>query len=138
MGSASIRSKAAADAPAAARTKISAAWVKALGGKADLTDGQLKAIDFSSTQVSDAQLSHLASLSALEKLDLQVTQVGDLGLTSLQKLTNLKELNLSNTSVSDAGLAKLAPLSHLRVLRLPGTLLEGRKFADIARPEGIA
>ena len=41
---------------------------------------RLKAIDLSSTSVSDAQLSHLSGLTGLEKLDLQVTQVGDLGL----------------------------------------------------------
>ena len=61
-----------------------------MGGKADFAGDRLKAIDLSSTSVSDAQLSFLSGLTNLEKLDLQVTQVGDLGLKALANLTGLK------------------------------------------------
>jgi Leucine-rich repeat (LRR) protein len=57
-----------------------------MGGKADFAGDRLKAIDLSSTSVSDAQLSYLSGLTNLEKLDLQVTQVGDLGLKALEIL----------------------------------------------------
>ena len=65
--------------------KAIAAWVKAMGGSADFAGERLKAIDLSSTSVSDAQLSYLSGLTRLEKLDLQVTQVGDLGLAALEQ-----------------------------------------------------
>ena len=41
-------------------------------------DPHLKAVDLSSTSISDAQLSYLSGLTGLEKLNLEVTQVGDL------------------------------------------------------------
>ena len=56
--------------PAADTDKAIGAWVKAMGGHAEFSGGRLTAIDLSSTPVSDAQLSHLAGLSGLEKLDL--------------------------------------------------------------------
>src|SRR5205807_9494256 len=118
-GSSTVRPKTAGSAAPAANTgKAIAAWVKAMGGSAEMDGERLKAIDLSSTSVSDAQLSHLSGLTGLEKLSLEVTQVGDLGIASLEHLTGLKELNLNQTTISDAGLAKLAGLTQLQVLGL--------------------
>ena len=91
VGSSMIRPKTAGAArPAANTDQAIGAWVKAMGGTADFAGARLKAVDLSSTSISDAQLSFLSGLTGLEKLNLEVTQIGDLGLASLAGLTGLQ------------------------------------------------
>ena len=138
VGSSIVRPKTAGAArPSAETDQAIGAWVKAMGGTADFAGAQLKAVDLSSTSISDAQLSFLSKLTGLEKLNLEVTQIGDLGLASLTGLTGLRELNISNTTVSDTGLAKLSGLTQLQSLKLAGTLVEGRGLAALSRATGI-
>ncbi|HVY91098.1 MAG TPA: hypothetical protein VHA14_00060, partial [Bryobacteraceae bacterium] len=111
--------------PADSSPAAIAAWVKAIGGKSELSGNAITAIDLSSTPVSDAQLESLTGLASIEKLNLSVTQVSDLGLSSIAKMTGLKELNLNSTTVSDNGVAKLATLSKLENLHLGVTLVKG-------------
>src|SRR6202035_5293022 len=57
-GSSAVRPKTAGSAaPAADTERAIAAWVKAIGGSADLAGERLKAIDLSSTAVGDAQFA---------------------------------------------------------------------------------
>src|SRR5215510_13971047 len=116
---------AATDRPSGTSAEAIAAWVKALGGKTEISGGRLRTVSLVATGISDAQLSYLASLTELEKLDLEATEIGDLGLAALRGMTGLKALNLSYTTVSDNGLAHLSSLPQLQELRLAGTLARG-------------
>src|SRR5262249_29606093 len=73
------------------------------------------------TQVSNAGLTHLKTLTNLSILKLNDSPVSDAGLTHLKPLTNLSTLYLVRTQVSDAGLASLEGLKSLRHLDLTGT-----------------
>ncbi len=81
----------------------------------------IERLDLHGTQVTDAGLSHLAGLTTLAWLLLRGTQVTDAGLLHLTGLTSLELLDLSGTQVTDAGLAHLAKSTSLRVLDLSGT-----------------
>src|ERR1035438_9417104 len=130
-GAAGPTAGAAAVRPSGTSEKAVAEWIKALGGKAEFKDGELRSVSFASTRVGDAQLDYLSGLSTLETLDLEATETGDLGLRAVKSLTGLKELILSNTSVSDSGLANLSGLGKLQTLRLEGTLVQGPGLAHL-------
>ena len=102
-GAALPKTSVASAKPASSSPQAIVAWIKAMGGKAEMTDGGIVAIDLGSSPLSDAQLAYLEGLHDLERLELQITQVSDLGLVSVEKLTGLKELNLDNTTVSSSG-----------------------------------
>jgi Leucine-rich repeat (LRR) protein len=61
-----------------------------------------KALDISSTRVTDAGVEHLKGLPLLKELDLSHTQVGDAGFAVLKTLTALQRLGLGDTRISDA------------------------------------
>lgn len=84
-------------------------------------DAAVLALSFDGSQMSDAKLAQLRSLSNLQSLDLTQTPVGDAGLEHLKGLTALQTLNLSFTQASDAGLAHLEGLTSLQSLALQGT-----------------
>jgi 8-oxo-dGTP pyrophosphatase MutT (NUDIX family) len=127
VGAAAVRAKNAGAARPAAETEAAIAeWVKAIGGKVEIAGGRVRAVDLSTTPVSDEQMAFLTQLSGLERLDLQATQVGDLGAAAVAGLTGLRVLDLSNTTLSDAGLAHVAKMTGLEVVRVAvgRTLLE--------------
>ena len=64
---------------------------------------QLTTLRFGSTNITDAGLAHLKSLSQLQNLSLESTAITDAGLAHLKDLTYLETLNLKDTKVTDAG-----------------------------------
>ena len=114
-----------------------AAWVKRWAEPPSLSDGRLRAINLSSTSLSDAQLAYLESAQLAE-----TRSSGDAGLRPrsgpVQRLTGLRELNLSNTTVSDTGLPKLAALTTRRLSSSAGTLVEGPGLSQLGRPDRAA
>jgi len=109
--------------PATALEKESVAELEKLGVKIyeRNAQGEIVAVGFKGTQVTDAGLVHLKGLTKLQQLDLLDTQVTDAGLVHLKGLTKLKLLGLSRTQVSDAGLVHLNGLTNLEVLALENT-----------------
>ena len=59
------------------------------------------------SQVVDAGLAHLETLTGLIWLQLSGTQVTDAGLVHLHELKSLRELDVGDTEVTDTGLAEL-------------------------------
>lgn len=129
---------AATERPAGTGAEAIATWVKALGGKAEISDGKLRTVSLAATGVSDAQLAHLSSFTELEMLDLEATEMGDLGLAAIKGLTGLKRLNLSHTTVSDNGLAHLSGLRNLQELQLAGALTRGPGLAYLKELPALA
>ncbi|MBI3467901.1 MAG: hypothetical protein HY000_33255, partial [Planctomycetes bacterium] len=109
-----------------------AEWVRAIGGRAVIEEGQLQEVSLASTSVTDELLRNLQGLKHLRKLELHTTEVGDPGVEHLAGLTGLTELDLSGTAISDAGLAHLAELTGLRKLGLTHTQIAGPGLKHLA------
>ncbi len=97
---------------------------------AQITDAELKLlaemtnvreIDLTGTPVTDAGLKELQGLAGLELLWLNGTKVTDYGLESIAGMANLKSLGLANTSVGDEGIRRVAGLTKLEYLLLAHT-----------------
>jgi Leucine-rich repeat (LRR) protein len=119
-------------APAGPGEPAIAKWIESLGGHVRMAGSRIQSASLARAPITDAQLKHLATLTAIEKLDLEATEVGDLGIASLAKLTHLHELNLSFTSVSDRGLVHLAGMKNLRRLALSGLRVSDAGFANLS------
>ncbi|MDB6134552.1 MAG: hypothetical protein JWM59_2795 [Verrucomicrobiales bacterium] len=76
------------------------------------------ALDFSRTNITDADLARLAPMKNLARLLLSRTGISDAGLAQLKTNTALEQLNLYNTSVTDGGLNALADLKSLKKVYL--------------------
>ena len=76
------------------------------------------ALDFSRTNVSDADLGLLLPMKNLSRLLLSRTGITDAGLVTLKNNLNLEQLNLYETGVTDGGLAALANLKSLKKVYL--------------------
>jgi Leucine-rich repeat (LRR) protein len=74
-------------------------------------------------------------LQNLEELDLSNSQITDAGLAHLKTLTKLEDLDLSATNVTDAGLAYLEGLSALKYVYLRGTKVTAAGVDNLQRPE---
>jgi len=82
----------------------------------------LKGLDFDDAKfVTDDELSHLKTLTHLERLFLAGTNVGDAGLAKIAGLKRLRYLSLRGTKISDDGLAQLKGLGQLEMLELCDT-----------------
>ncbi len=80
---------------------------------------QLRHLDLARSKVTDAGLLHLKG-SRISILFLQSTNISDAALESIATISQLKLLNLDSTEISDAGLFQLEPLQGLRDLKLRG------------------
>ena len=96
--------------------------VETLGGRLSQDQqGRVARVDLYGTQITDAGLTHLTGLPALQFLGLGSTEVADAGLTHLMGLPALETLNLDGTQVTDVGLTHLTGLTGLKTLYLYGT-----------------
>ena len=98
---------------------------------------ELRTLNLSGTQVTDAGIPNLAAFTKLEELDLGHTQLTDAGLASLAALkpfaTTLKRLKLTGTTVTDQGLANLKSLKKLNELGLGGTKIGDKGLTALSR-----
>lgn len=97
-----------------------AGW-ESLKGMACLgTMPHLRALILSGTQITDAALEHIKSMTELQDLMLQGTSITDNGLEHLKGLTKLRRIALLNTQVTDAGAQQLQrALPDLSLMRPP-------------------
>jgi len=108
------------------------------------SQGRLKQLELSETQVADRILAglppkfrlqtlflgpnttdkgleSLSRLPSLQRLDLTRAHITDAGAAAISRLQNLEELALSETPVSDAFLDAIVSLKRLRYLEISGT-----------------
>jgi hypothetical protein len=83
--------------------------------------GDVVAVDYTASAVTDADLTNLQKLPNLELLTLADTKLTDRGLDHVQRLTSLRALVLTSTSVSDAGIARIENMPQLEGLGLIDT-----------------
>ena len=100
-----------------------AQWLQALGGQVRMADGRIQSIALARMPFDDAQLKHLAKLTALEKLNLDGTDISDLGLETIGKL---------------AGSARTEPQLHFRFGPRPGVSWPAQECppVDAGRSQG--
>ena len=116
---------------------VMVAAIEKLGGKVAVDDSSpdcpVVEVDFSGTQITDADLDVLKGLDRLEYLDLSDTRVTDAGLVKVKELKSLDTLSLMFTPVTERGLDELSALPNLRVLLLTNENLSRKGFARLMR-----
>ena len=91
-------------------------------------------VDLHETQVTDAQLAVIATLTDLRELDLRkVPHITDAGIVHLQRLVKLEKLNLFRTQLSDAGIAALGDMHVLDTLLIGGTRITERGVEQLSK-----
>ena len=98
-------------------------WIENAGGTyVKNASGQITAIDFRASWVTDADLRRLSKLPALSSLDLSLTRVTDQGMQELRSLPGITDLNLRFAEyVTDEGIAAIKGWRKLKRLVLHGT-----------------
>src|SRR5262249_48617012 len=81
---------------------------------------RLRLLNLRGTEITDASLEYVATLTALKSLNMAETQISDLGMEHLAALTDLEELSLGGDAISGAGLDVLKVLPKLKKLNLSG------------------
>lgn len=96
-----------------------------------LRANSLATIEVAGTDITDAMLAKIGSLSHLRTIDLSHTGIGDAGLRALKSASNLDFIDLSHTKVTAPGLQTfLAKNEHVHTLNLSGL---GLTDGDIAK-----
>ena len=97
------------------------------------------------TQLSDAGMKSVCSISTLESLDISETDVSDEGCKFLEHLDQLRELHASRTFITSAVLSSIAKLTNLEELYLNGdnisddlSALAGMRLRELSlRDDGL-
>ena len=126
-------------AVAAVENGDDAGWITSAGGTASRNaSGQVTAINFRASWVTDADLRGLAKLPALTSLDLSLTRVTDQGMQELRALPGIVDLNLRFAEyVTDEGLAAIKNWRKLKRLVLHGTKVSDTALEHIAAISSI-
>jgi Leucine-rich repeat (LRR) protein len=112
-----------------------ASWIQSQGGHV-VTDksGEITAVDFSSTWITDVDLLRIGQLKSLRKLDLSHTMITDVGLEHLKDLRNITDLNLYYAEYfTDDGIAHITGWKNLERLNLHGTKVTSKVFDHLAK-----
>ena len=109
-------------------------WIENAGGTFTVNAaGQITAINFRASWITDADLRRLAKLPALRALDLSLTRVTDQGMQELKNLSSVEELNLRFAEyVTDEGLSAIKNWKKLKRLVLHGTKVSDTALEHIA------
>jgi hypothetical protein len=123
--------------PSIIRDRIGKELRKPVDQLASTDLSEVKALNLSSSEISVADLVHIAKLTGLQKLILDGRPVTDGGLAQLVKLTGLQTLSLIGTQVTDAGLAHLVKLTGLQYLYLSETKVTDAGLAHLVKLTGL-
>jgi len=99
--------------------------------------GNVRFLDLSGTQVSDACLPSIARLTGLSSLHLARTRISGRGFEHLESLTSLEDVNLDGSVVDDSGLVKLARVPGLTAINIDNTSVSDTGVAHLSRLPGL-
>lgn len=97
----------------------------------------LRSLDFSTCEISDKGLPHIARLANLRKLIIPDAIITDKSLISITQLVKLQELNISEANLTEVGLASLHYLINLKKLTIPRNNLTNKEVAKIIGLENL-
>jgi Leucine-rich repeat (LRR) protein len=111
------------------------AWIASEGGRIEKDEnGQIVAVDLSSTWIKDADLERVGEIKSLRKLNLAHTKITDVGIEHLKPLENVVEMNLYYAEyITDTALAHLRGWKKLEVLNLRGTRMTSQVFESLSQ-----
>jgi hypothetical protein len=92
---------------------------------------QLEQLSLTGSPISDADVSRLTSLPALQSLDLSYTIVTPTGLHVLSRIEDLQTLSLNGIPLNEAAVEPLSRLTRLRSLSLMDTGLAADDVAKV-------
>lgn len=97
---------------------------------------RLEQLSLTGSEVSDADVSRLTSLKALQSLDLSYTNITSNGLHVLSRIRVLESLSLNGIPLDEAAVEPLSQLTRLRSLSLvdTGIAAEGVAIVQNALP----
>lgn len=109
-------------------------WIESAGGAFTRNAaGQVAAVNFRASWVTDGDLRRLERFPELKSLDLSLTRVTDQGMQELRGLAGIEELNLRFAEyVTDEGLAAVKNWKKLKRLVLHGTKVSDTALEHIA------
>lgn len=81
-------------------------------------------LSMAETGIQDADLSHIAQFSNLQRLRIENNAITDTGISALSSLSKLESLNLNGTRVSVAGLESLTQINLLKSLYIWNTAIQ--------------
>lgn len=101
----------------------STGWIDSLGGKAQRdAAGNVVALSFRGTWITDVEMIDVGHFPKLERLDLSHTRITDEGMLHLKGATNIRELNLYYAEqITDQGMTAIKNWKMLKRLNLRGT-----------------
>lgn len=93
----------------------------------------LRSLRLDRANVTDAGMASIAGLLELESLVLRGSEIGDGGLARLKGLTRLKRLNLDSPRITNAGLESILELKCLELLRLENAQIDDEGLKTLAK-----
>ena len=97
----------------------------------------LRHLDLSDSQITDAGLRHLSGLTCLGELRLSDVAITGSGFQNVDRLESLSSLQLAFTRVSDMELVHLKKMPTLRELTLTGTAITGDGLQHLSGMESL-
>ncbi len=95
------------------------------------TLGDVKTFWLARTSITDQGAKHLAKMKNLESLFLAGTAIGDEGLRHLRSLSKITGITLNDTRITDQGLAQLSCHQGLVSLNVSGNQISGEGLVNV-------
>ena len=98
---------------------------------------RLKVLNVPTAKLTNAAMSHLKNLAAMESLVLTGANIDDAGVSQLAGMSNLQILNLSNSGITDAGMDHVGKLASLQMLFLARTAITDASIPQLVKLKGL-
>jgi Leucine-rich repeat (LRR) protein len=100
--------------------KIGVTWLKKTG-RAESINGFGDWLDLTDSEISDADMAYIGTMTFLRELNLGGNSITDLGLLEIIGLHKLTELSLTNCRITNDGVKVIGKMKELQDLDLEGT-----------------
>lgn len=97
----------------------------------------LKTLNLSNADVTDAEMKFICELEQLTELDLSQNQITDEGLREISRLKQLRTLNLSYNKITKNGAAEIARLTELNMLNMANNPIKDAGLAHLSQLKSL-